>query len=48
MLALPACMSIHNVFHVSFLKKYERKNLWNRDIGLVKFQWTWYGPKDVT
>jgi hypothetical protein len=21
---------------------------WNRAIGLVKVQWTWYGPKDVT
>ena len=24
------------------------KQLWNRDIGLVKVQWTWYGPKDAT
>ena len=24
------------------------KQLWNRDIGLVKVQWTWYEPKDAT
>jgi hypothetical protein len=24
------------------------KQLWNRAIGLVKVQWTWYGPKDAT
>ena len=72
-------MTVHNVFHVSFLKKYipdanhvidwnvfqveqegvlqvhpvcilDRKNkrLRNRDIGLVKVQWTWYCPQDVT
>jgi hypothetical protein len=79
MLTLPASMTIHNVFHVSLLKKYildvnyvidwnviqveqegvlqvhhvhilDRKNkqLRNRDIGLVKVQWTWYGPEDAT
>jgi hypothetical protein len=79
MLALPASMTVHNVFHVSFLKKYildanhvidwnviqveqegvlqvhlvrildkKNKHLWNRAIGLVKVQWTWYGPEDVT
>jgi hypothetical protein len=79
MLALPASMTVHNVFHVSLLKKYipdanhvidwnviqveqegvlqvhpvrilDRKNnqLWNRAIGLVKVQWTWYGPEDTT
>ena len=78
MLALPTCMSIHNMFHVSFLNKYipdanhvidwnviqveqegvlqvhpvcildrKSKQLWNRAIGLVKVQWTWYGPKDM-
>ena len=79
MLALPASMTVHNVFHVSLLKKYvpdanhvidwnviqvepegvlqvhpvrilDRKNkqLRNRAIELVKVQWTWYGPKDMT
>jgi hypothetical protein len=79
MLALPASMTVHNVFHVSLLKKYipdpnhvidwnviqveqegvlqvhpvrildqKRKQLWNRAIGLVKVQWTWYGPEDAT
>jgi hypothetical protein len=79
MIAFPASMSIHNVFHVSFLKKYihdanhvidwnviqveqegtfqvhmvhildrKIKHLWNRSIGLVKFQWTWYGFEDAT
>jgi hypothetical protein len=79
MIEFPASMSLHNVFHVSLLKKYipnvnhvidwnaiqveqERtfqvhlvrildqniKQLWNRAIGFVKFQWTWYGPKDTT
>jgi hypothetical protein len=79
MLSLPASMTIHNVFHVSLLKKYipdsnhvidwiviqvdqegvlqvhhvrildrKSKQLWNRAIGLVKVQWTWYGPKDMT
>jgi hypothetical protein len=24
------------------------KQLWNRAIGLVKVQWTWYGPEDAT
>jgi hypothetical protein len=72
-LALPTSMIVHNVFHVSFLKKYipdanhvidwnviqveqegvlqvhpvcildrKRKHLWNRAIGIVKVQWTWY------
>ena len=72
-------MSIHNVFHVSLLKKYipdanhvidwnviqveqegafqvhpvcimEQKinQLWNGAIGIVKVQWTWYGPEDAT
>jgi hypothetical protein len=79
MLALPTSMTVHNVFHVSLLKKYihdvnhvidwnviqveqegvlqmhlvrildrKRKQLWNRAIGLVKFQWTWYSPEDAT
>ena len=79
MLALPASMTVHNVFHVSLLKKYipdvdhvidwnviqveqegvlqvhpvcilewKRKQLRNRAIGIVKVQWTWYGPKDAT
>jgi hypothetical protein len=79
MIAFPASMSVHNVFHVSFLKKYihdanhvidwnviqveqegtfqvhpvcildrKIKQLWNRAIGLVKVQWTWYSPEDVT
>jgi hypothetical protein len=79
MIALPASMSVHNVFHVSLLKKYilnvnhvidwnviwveqegafqvhpvcildqKIKQLQNRAIGLVKVQWTWYGPEDAT
>jgi hypothetical protein len=79
LIALPASMSVHNVFHVSLLKKYipdvihvidwnviqveqegafqvhpvcildrKIKQLWNRSIGLVKVQWTWYGPEDAT
>jgi hypothetical protein len=79
LIAFPASMSIHNVFHVSFLKKYtsvfnhvidwnviqveqegtfqvhlvrildQKINyLWNRAMGLVKVQWTWYGPEDAT
>jgi hypothetical protein len=79
MIALPASMYVHNVFHVSLLKKYipdinhvidwnviqveqegafqvhpvcilERKikQLRNRAIGIVKVQWTWYGPEDAT
>ena len=79
MLALPASMFIHNVFHVSLHKKYvpyanhvidwnviqveqegtfqvhpmrildrKVKQLRNRTIGLVKVQWTWYGPEDAT
>jgi hypothetical protein len=78
MLALLASMTVHNVFHVSLLKKYipdpnhvidcnviqveqegvlqvhhvcildqKRKQLWNRAIGIVKVQWTWYGLEDV-
>ena len=72
-------MTAHNLFHISFLKKYildvnhaidwnmiqveqegvfqvhpvrildrKRKQVWNRSIGLVKVQWTWYDPEDVT
>ena len=79
MLALPASMTVHNVFHVSLLKKYipyanhvidwnviqveqegvmqvhpvrildkKNKHLWNQAIGIVKVQWTWYGPEDAT
>jgi hypothetical protein len=79
MIVLPASMFVHNVFHVSLLKKYipdtnhvidwnviqveqegtfqvhpvrildqKIKQLWNRAIGLVKVEWTWYGPEDVT
>jgi hypothetical protein len=79
MLAFPISMTMHNVFHVYFLKKYildsnhvidwnviqveqegvsqvhpvhildwKRKKLWNRAIRLVKVQWTWYSPEDMT
>jgi hypothetical protein len=79
MIALVASMSVHNVSHVSLLKKYipyvnhvidwnviqvekevtfqvhlvrildrKIKQLRNRAIGLVKVQWTWYGPEDAT
>jgi hypothetical protein len=79
MFSLPTSMCIHNVFHVSFLKKYvpdvnlviycnvirvEQEGdfqvqtlcildhkieiLWNREIGIVKIQWTHYSPKDAT
>jgi hypothetical protein len=26
----------------------KNKQLWNRAIGFVKVQWTWYGPEDAT
>jgi hypothetical protein len=79
MIAFHASLFVHNVFHVSFLKKYildvnhvidwnviqveqegafqvhlvrimdrKIKQLWNRSIGLVKVQWTWYGSEDAT
>jgi hypothetical protein len=79
MLAFPASMRVHNVFHVSLLKKYvpdpnhiidwnviqvehegdfrvepvrildqKVKVLRNKSIGLVKVQWTCYGPEDAT
>ena len=79
MLALPTSMTVHNVFHISFLKKYipdvnhvidwngiqveqegvlqahhvrildrKSKQLRSQAIGLVKVQWTWYGPEDMT
>jgi hypothetical protein len=79
MLASSTCMTIHNVFHVSLLKKYilnvnhvidwnviqveqegalqvhsvrildrKSKQLRNRDIRLVKVQWTSYSPEDAT
>jgi hypothetical protein len=79
MIALPTSMTIHNVFHVSLLKKYipytnhvidwnviqveqegafqvhsvrildqKIKQLRNRAKGIVKVQWTWYGPEDAT
>jgi hypothetical protein len=35
------------VHHVRILDR-KRKQLWNRAIGLVKVQWTWYGPEDAT
>jgi hypothetical protein len=77
MLALSASMTVHNVFHVSFLNKYvsvpnhiidwtmiqvEKKGdfwmelvhildrkfkvLWKKSIGMVKVQWTYYGPEE--
>jgi hypothetical protein len=79
MISFPTSMFVHNVFHVSLLKKYipdanhvidwnvihveqegafqvhlERildrkiKQLQNQSIGIIKFQWTWYNPKDAT
>jgi hypothetical protein len=79
MLALYASMRVHNVFHVSLLKKYipdlnhiidwnviqveheedfqvepihildwKVKVLRNKSIGMVKVQWTCYGPEDDT
>jgi hypothetical protein len=75
MIALATSMSVHNVLHVSLVKKYindvnhvidwnviqvekedsfqvhpicildnKIKHLWNRAIGLVKVQWTFYDP----
>jgi hypothetical protein len=35
------------VHPVSILDR-KRKQLWNRSIGLVKVQWTWYGLEDAT
>jgi hypothetical protein len=35
------------VHHVHILDR-KNKQLWNRFIGFVKVQWTWYGPKDAT
>jgi hypothetical protein len=26
----------------------KNKQLWNQALGIVKVQWTWYGPEDVT
>jgi hypothetical protein len=79
MIALSGSMYVHNVFLVSFLKKYipnanhvidwnviqveqegtfqvhlvcildqKIKQLWNRAIGIVNVQWTWYGLEDAT
>jgi hypothetical protein len=79
MIALPTSMTVHNVFHVSLLKKYildvnhvidwnliqveqegilqvhhvrildrKSKQLQSCTIGLIKVQWTWYSPGDVT
>jgi hypothetical protein len=79
MLDFPASMRVHNVFHVSLIKKYvpdanhaidwnviqvehegdflvepvrildwKFKVLRNKSIGLVKVQWTCYGPEDAT
>jgi hypothetical protein len=38
------------VLQVHPMRVLDRKNkhLWNQAIGLVKVQWTWYGPEDVT
>jgi hypothetical protein len=35
------------VHHVRILDR-KNKQLWNRSIGIVKVQWTWYGPEDET
>jgi hypothetical protein len=37
-------------FHVHLVRILDRKikQLRNRAIGIVKFQWTWYGPVDAT
>jgi hypothetical protein len=37
-------LQVHSV-HILDRK---RKQLRNRSIGLVKVQWTWYGPEDAT
>ena len=34
--------------HLVHILDQKRKNLWSRSIGLVKVQWTWYGPEDAT
>jgi hypothetical protein len=78
-IAFPASMYVHNVFHASLLKKYildanhvidwnviqveqegtfqvhlvhildqKIKQIWNLSIGLVKVQWTLYGPGEAT
>jgi hypothetical protein len=78
-ITFPTSMRVHNVFHVSLLKKYvpdpnhiidwtvnqvehegdfwmelvrildwKVKMLRNKSIGMVKFEWTCYGPEDYT
>jgi hypothetical protein len=34
--------------HLVCILDQKRKQLWNRSIGLVKVQWTWYSPEDAT
>jgi hypothetical protein len=34
--------------HPIHILDWEIKYLWNRSIGLVKVEWTWYDPKDTT
>jgi hypothetical protein len=34
--------------HLVCIVDWKRKQLRNRAIGLVKVQWTWYGPEDAT
>lgn len=41
---LEGVMQVH---HVRILDR-KNKQLRNRAIGLVKVQWTWYNPEDVT
>eukprot|EP00253_Pinus_taeda_P009241 PITA_09241 len=55
-LALPSNIRIHNVFHVSMLKKYvydpkhviKWQNIRKRVINEIKVQWQHYGPKEAT